>query len=60
MTAGRKIVLIGPMGAGKTSLGRRLATRLRWEFTDTDHALCARTGVDIPTIFAAEGEAGFR
>ena len=57
MTAGRKIVLIGPMGAGKTSLGRRLATRLRWEFTDTDHALCARTGVDIPTIFAAEGEA---
>ena len=60
MTAGRKIILIGPMGAGKTSLGRRLATRLRWEFTDTDHALCARTGVDIPTIFAAEGEAGFR
>ncbi|MDO4643346.1 MAG: shikimate kinase [Cardiobacteriaceae bacterium] len=60
MTVGRKIVLIGPMGAGKTSLGRRLATRLRWEFIDTDHALCARTGVDIPTIFAAEGEAGFR
>ena len=60
MTAGRKIILIGPMGAGKTSLGKRLATRLRWEFTDTDHALCARTGVDIPTIFATEGEAGFR
>ena len=60
MTTGRKIVLIGPMGAGKTSLGKRLAARLRWDFVDTDHALCARTGVDIPTIFAQEGEAGFR
>ena len=60
MSTGRKIVLIGPMGAGKTSLGKRLATRLRWEFIDTDHALCARTGVDIPTIFATEGEEGFR
>ena len=60
MTSGRKIVLIGPMGAGKTSLGKRLAARLRWDFVDTDHALCARTGVDIPTIFAQEGEAGFR
>ena len=56
----RKIVLIGPMGAGKTSLGKRLAHALRWRFVDTDQALVASTGVDIPTIFAQEGEAGFR
>lgn len=60
MTSGRKIILIGPMGAGKTSLGKRLASRLQWQFVDTDHALCKRTGVDIPTIFATEGETGFR
>ncbi|MDO4776057.1 MAG: shikimate kinase [Cardiobacteriaceae bacterium] len=56
----RKIMMIGPMGAGKTSLGKRLANRLRWRFVDTDQALIARTGVDIPTIFAQEGEEGFR
>lgn len=56
----RKIIIIGPMGAGKTSLGKRLANRLRWKFVDTDQALVSRTGVDIPTIFAREGEAGFR
>ena len=60
MTPNRKIVLIGPMGAGKTSLGKRLASKLRWRFVDTDHALCERTGVDIPTIFETEGEDGFR
>ena len=52
--------MIGPMGAGKTSLGKRLAHALRWRFVDTDQALVARTGVDIPTIFAQEGEEGFR
>ncbi|UJF25116.1 shikimate kinase [Suttonella sp. R2A3] len=60
MAQDRKIVLIGPMGAGKTSLGKRLANRLRWRFVDTDQAICARTGVDIPTIFDTEGEEGFR
>ena len=60
MILNRKIIMIGPMGAGKTSLGKRLAHALRWRFIDTDQALVARTGVDIPTIFAREGEEGFR
>lgn len=55
-----KIVLIGPMGAGKTSLGKRLAAQLKWAFYDTDHVLSQQTGVDIPTIFATEGEKRFR
>ncbi|MDO4434962.1 MAG: shikimate kinase [Cardiobacteriaceae bacterium] len=55
-----KIILIGPMGAGKTSLGKRLAAQLKWSFFDTDHVLCKQTGVDIPTIFATEGESRFR
>jgi len=42
MTTDRKIVLIGPMGAGKTSLGKRLAARLRWDFVDTDLAVALR------------------
>lgn len=56
----RKIILVGPMGAGKTSLGKRLAHRLHWRFYDTDHEVVQRTGVDIPHIFEREGEAGFR
>lgn len=60
MILNRKILMIGPMGAGKTSLGKRLAHALRWRFIDTDQSLVARTGADIPTIFAQEGEAGFR
>lgn len=60
MSSAQKVVLIGPMGAGKTSLGKRLAARLGWRFIDTDQAICVRTGVDIPTIFSVEGEAGFR
>jgi len=48
------------MGAGKTTLGKRLAKALRWEFYDSDHEIEARTGVDIPYIFEKEGEAGFR
>ena len=48
------------MGAGKTSIGRRLAKRLKWPFWDSDKLLEQRTGVDIPTIFDFEGEAGFR
>ncbi len=55
-----RIFLVGPMGAGKSTLGRRLAKRLGCRFLDSDQALEARTGVDIPTIFEIEGEAGFR
>ena len=54
------IFLIGPMGAGKTTIGRQLAAALHLEFVDSDHAIEARTGVDIPTIFDIEGEEGFR
>ena len=54
------IFLIGPMGAGKSTIGRRLAAALDKTFVDADHALEERTGVDIPLIFEIEGEAGFR
>ncbi|WP_435102942.1 shikimate kinase AroK [Arhodomonas sp. AD133] len=54
------IFLIGPMGAGKSTIGRRLARRLEREFIDCDDELEARTGVDIPRIFDVEGESGFR
>jgi shikimate kinase len=55
-----RIFLIGPMGAGKSTIGRRLAEQLGLSFVDLDAALEARTGVDIPRIFDIEGEAGFR
>ena len=54
------IFLIGPMGAGKTSIGRQLARRLNIDFYDSDHIIEDRTGVDIPLILEKEGEAGFR
>lgn len=54
------IFLIGPMGVGKSTIGRQLATMLHKEFRDTDHEIENRTGVDIPTIFDIEGEEGFR
>ena len=54
------IILVGLMGAGKTTVGRQLARRLRKRFVDCDHEIEARTGVSIPTIFEIEGEAGFR
>lgn len=55
----RAIVLIGPMGAGKTSVGRRVARELGVSFTDTDKAVAGRHG-PIPDIFARNGEAAFR
>ncbi|HJO36778.1 MAG: shikimate kinase [Pseudomonadota bacterium] len=58
--APERIFLIGPMGAGKTTVGRRLAALLHYPFVDCDEELRARTGVDIPYIFEREGEAGFR
>ena len=54
------LVLVGPMGAGKTSIGRRLAERLGLPFTDMDTAIEARAGTNVTTIFDLEGEAGFR
>lgn len=54
------IFLIGPMGAGKTTIGRQLARRLCRPFYDSDREIEASCGVDIPTIFEFEGEAGFR
>lgn len=54
------IFLIGPMGVGKSTIGRQLAKLLSKEFMDTDYEIEKRTGVDIPTIFDIEGEEGFR
>ncbi len=54
------IFIVGPMGAGKTTIGKQLAKNLGWEFLDSDHEIVARTGVQIPIIFDVEGEAGFR
>lgn len=54
------IFLIGPMGAGKSAVGHKLAAELGREFIDSDEVIEARTGVDIPYIFEREGEAGFR
>lgn len=56
----KNIFLIGPMGVGKSTIGRQVATQLGLDFDDTDHEIQRRTGVDIPTIFDYEGEAGFR
>ncbi len=60
MGASQSIFLVGPMGSGKSAVGRRLAKNLGWEFVDSDDVIEARSGVDIPYIFEREGEAGFR
>jgi len=54
------LFLIGPMGAGKTAIGKELARQLKLEFLASDLEIERRTGVDIPYIFEKEGEAGFR
>jgi shikimate kinase len=54
------IFLIGPMGSGKTAVGRRLARSRRVSFYDTDAEIEARTGVPVSRIFEEEGEAAFR
>lgn len=54
------VYLIGPMGAGKTTIGRQLSDLLKLEFIDSDHEIEARTGANIPWIFDVEGEQGFR
>jgi shikimate kinase len=60
MHAKANVFLIGPMGSGKTAVGRHLARLLRFTFHDSDADIEARTGVDIAFIFEKEGEAGFR
>ncbi len=54
------IFLIGPMGSGKSTVGRALANKLSYPFFDSDREIEERCGVDIPTIFDYEGEIGFR
>ncbi len=54
------IFLVGPMGSGKSAVGRQLAGRLGLTFFDSDAEIESRTGVDIPYIFEKEGETGFR
>ena len=60
MLTKRNIFLIGPMGSGKTAVGRHLARLFHYTFHDSDADIEAKTGVDIPFIFEKEGEAGFR
>ena len=57
---GRSLVLVGMMGAGKTSVGKRLAARLGLPFSDADHEIEAAAGMTVPEIFAKRGEAEFR
>ncbi len=60
METPRNLILVGLMGAGKTSIGRQLARQLGLRFVDSDHEIERRTGADIPWIFDLEGEDGFR
>ena len=59
-TTKKNIVLVGAMGSGKTTVGRRLARELNQDFFDTDHEIIDKTGVTIDHIFDIEGEKGFR
>lgn len=56
----RNIYLVGPMGAGKSTIGRVLAAELHLSFRDSDRVIEEKTGADIPWIFDMEGEEGFR
>lgn len=60
MFKAKKIVLVGPMGAGKSTIGRLLATYLSLPFKDSDAVIEEKSGADIPWIFDMEGEEGFR
>jgi len=60
MSNRKNIILVGPMGAGKSAVGRQLAQKLKRQFHDSDHDVVDRTGVDISYIFEKEGEDGFR
>lgn len=54
------IFLVGPMGAGKSTIGRQLARQLNLEFFDSDQEIEKRTGVNVSWVFDVEGESGFR
>lgn len=58
--ASQSIFLVGPMGSGKSAVGRRLARDIDAEFCDSDAVIETRTGVEVSFIFEKEGEAGFR
>jgi len=60
MAEKRNIFLVGPMGAGKSTIGRHLAQMLHLEFHDSDQEIEQRTGADIAWVFDVEGEEGFR
>lgn len=60
MNPAPNLILIGPMGAGKTCIGRRLAERFTLDFVDADQAIVEAAGASIATIFELSGEAGFR
>lgn len=60
MNPAPSLFLIGPMGAGKTTVGRRVASQLGLDFFDLDHEIEERSGATITLIFELEGEAGFR
>ncbi|MDX1634951.1 MAG: shikimate kinase AroK [Marinobacter sp.] len=60
MSLPKRIVLIGPMGAGKSTIGRLLARELGYRFVDSDRLIEERCGANIPWIFDVEGEEGFR
>jgi len=60
MNPAPNLVMVGPMGAGKTSIGRRIAERFSLKFADVDQAVVQTCGISIPAIFEQVGQAGFR
>ncbi|WP_368561900.1 shikimate kinase [Pseudoxanthomonas sp. UTMC 1351] len=60
MNPASNLILVGPTGAGKTSVGKRVAERFGLTFVDVDHAITEHAGATIPAIFEHVGEAGFR
>ena len=55
-----RIFIVGPMGSGKSTIGKKLAKSLSLDFVDTDQEIESKTGVEISWIFEKEGEKGFR
>lgn len=60
MAEKRNIYIVGPMGAGKSTIGRQIAQQLHLEFVDSDAEIERRTGAEIAWVFDVEGEEGFR